>query len=78
MGSHFGLECLLESAYQRFDGRCAGCMRSPDAELLHSSGPVVLVVMLRDEDLGRAGSCRGVRGPCAAVVDDGNVSNRTE
>src|SRR5215475_8282901 len=37
-------------------------------------GPVVLVVMLRDDDLGRAGSRGPGSGARAAVVDDGGDS----
>jgi hypothetical protein len=55
-------------------GLCAGCVRGSDAEVVDALDPVVLVVMLRDDDLGRAGSrgCGG--GARAAVVDDGRDS----
>src|SRR5512133_1806439 len=57
-GSDLRLEAVLESVCQRVGGRCGGCVRGSNAELVDSSCPVVLVVMLRDEDLRRAGSRR--------------------
>lgn len=65
------MEGVLESARQRVRSRCAGCVRGSDAEVVDALGPVVLVVVLRDDHLGCAGSrgCGG--GARAAVVDDG-------
>ena len=71
--SHLGLERLFERARQRFAGGCAGHMCAADAELIDSPGPVVLVVMLWDDHLGRAGA-RGRRGGARTpmVYDRGN------
>src|SRR5512133_3018296 len=41
----------VESAYQRFRGRCAGRMGESDSEVLNSLGPVVVVMALGDDDL---------------------------
>ena len=68
-GNHLGSECLFECAGQRVDGWCGGRVRIPDAELLDSTHPVLLVVMPRDDDLGRTASRGGMCGPCAAVVN---------
>ena len=70
-GSHVGLEGVLESARQRIGGRCAGCVRGSDAEVVDTLGPVVLVVVLGNDDLRCAGSRGCGRGARAAVVDDG-------
>src|ERR1700738_2526825 len=52
-------------------GRCAGRVCASDSELVDSSGPVVLVVVLGDDDLGRPGSRGRGCGACAAMVHDG-------
>src|SRR6266540_5422783 len=45
--------------------------RGPDSEILDSSRPVMLVVHLGDDDLGRTGQRGQGRGARATVVDDG-------
>jgi hypothetical protein len=65
------LERELESACQRIDRWRARCVCDTDPEVANASGPIVLVVHLGDDDLGRAGQGRGGRGARAAVMDDG-------
>lgn len=64
-GGHTRFERRLESARQRVSGRCAGRVRDSDPELVDALGPVVLVVVLGDDDLGgageRGGRCGGGR-----------------
>lgn len=49
--SDIRLERLLESVCQQVSGWRGRCERGPNAELLDSTCPVELVVMLRDDDL---------------------------
>jgi hypothetical protein len=69
-GSHVGLEGVIERARQRLRGRCDGWVRASDSELVHSSCEVVLVMVLRDDDLGCSGSRGCGRRARAAVVYD--------
>lgn len=50
----------------------AGVCAVPDAKLLDPGCPVMLVVMLRDDNLRCATSRGGMRGPCTTMVDDGS------
>src|SRR5262245_46899662 len=70
-GSHVGLKCMLESARQRLGSRSGMCVRGADAEVVDALGPVVLVVVLGDNDLWRAGSCSCGSGARTTMVDDG-------
>ena len=45
-------------------------MRDAGTELLNAFGPVMLVVVLGNDDLRRAGTCRGGGGARTAVVHD--------
>ena len=68
--NHVRSEGTLERARQRADRWRAGGVRSANPQIVYSLCPVVLVVELRNHDLGRA-SHRGCGGGArAAVVDD--------
>jgi hypothetical protein len=45
-------------------------MLDANSELMNALRPIVLVIVLRDYDLGHAGSGRGSRGTGAAMVDN--------
>jgi len=70
-GSHIGSERVLESPRQRVSCWYARCVRGSDAEALDPLCPVVLIVDLRNDDLGCADQrgCGG--GARTAVMDDG-------
>ena len=46
-------------------------MRDANAKLFDAPGPVVLIIMLRNEHLWHAAACGSMRGPGAAVMDNG-------
>ncbi len=71
MGGQGGLKRMPQSRRQRFNSGCAGRVRGSDPQMLDPPGPIKLVVMLGDDDLGCSGSRRGRRGARSAVMDDG-------
>ena len=52
---HLALKSVCQRARQRLGGGCGWDVHSSNAKLLNTACPVVLIVMLRDDDLRRTG-----------------------
>ena len=68
---HVGPKGALESGHERFACHFARPVSHTDAKITDALGPVVLVVVLGNDDLRHARSRSGGRGTRAAVVNDG-------
>jgi hypothetical protein len=74
------LKGAFQGVRQRVDGWRAGCVRGADAEVGDSLREVVLVVQLRNDDLGCAGQCGSRCRARSTVMHDGRdpiVDNST-